>query len=163
MGSGSSSGYQGISGGERSQPYSPFGYHVDEPMLQKDKEDGTWSETNGYRQNPTAVNLESAIRDGKVYIDGKVANGTYTYVIDAKGNVIVGKRNGGINFRTPHPSLIGGKDPVVLMAGMLTIKNGKIDTWDDRSGHFKPNIKSMKFADIAFRKYIESFSNKRRR
>lgn len=28
----------------------------------------------------------------------------------------------------------------------------KIHSWDDRSDHFKPNIKSMKYADEAFGK-----------
>lgn len=35
---------------------------------------------------------------------------------------------------------------------MVDILNGKIHSWDDRSGHFKPNIKSMKYADEAFGK-----------
>lgn len=65
---------------------------------------------------------------------------------------IIGRRNGSNKFQTPHPSLIGGKNPIVRMAGMVDIRNGKIHSWDDRSGHFKPNIKSMKYADEAFGK-----------
>lgn len=82
----------------------------------------------------------------------KVANGQFTYVVDTNGNLIIGRRNGSVKFQTPHPSLIGGKDPIVKMAGMVDIRNGKIHSWDDRSGHFKPNIKSMKYADEAFGK-----------
>ena len=77
------------------------------------------------------------------------------YVIDLKGNVIVGKRNGNGRFglQTPHPTLIGGLNPKVKMAGILHIENGKISYYDNRSGHYRPNNKSMKYADEAFKKY----------
>lgn len=78
----------------------------------------------------------------------------YLYVIDKQGNLILGKRNG--NGRdgkpTPHPTLIGGANPEVQMAGLVRISGGKIVSYDDRSGHFKPNPKSMSVAHEAFGK-----------
>lgn len=149
MGSGICGNYSGTI--EKSQSFSPKGYHVDKPMLEHDREKGTYKD-DGYSKNPTAININDAIIDGKIVVDGKVANGQFTYVVDLNGNLIIGRRNGSNKFQTPHPSLIGGKDPVVKMAGMVDIRNGKIHGWDDRSGHFKPNIKSMKYADEAFDK-----------
>lgn len=150
MGSGYSGKYSGTI--ERSQPFSASGYHVDKPMLEHDKVSGTYLDDLGYRLNPSATNINDAIINNKIYVQGKVANGQFTYVIDSKGNLIIGRRNGSEEFQTPHPSLIGGKNPMVKMAGMVDIRNGKIHSWDDRSGHFKPNSKSMKYADTAFGK-----------
>ena len=69
-------------------------------------------------------------------------------------NIIVAERNGnGFNGKaTPHPTLIGGKDPKVKMAGILYLENGKITGYDHKSGHYKPNIKSMDVAKKAFDK-----------
>ena len=55
-------------------------------------------------------------------------------------------------MRTPHPTLIGGKDPQVQMAGILDVRNGKIHGYDNQSGHYKPNKKSMEVADEIFGK-----------
>lgn len=68
------------------------------------------------------------------------------------GNIIIGERNGnGYNGKaTPHPTLIGGENPRVQMAGILTVENGKIVSYNHMSGHFKPNIKSMDAAHKAF-------------
>ena len=80
---------------------------------------------------------------------------TIPYVITLDGKVIIGSRNGNgrIGLPTPHPTLIGGLDPKVRMAGILDIRGGKIYSYDDRSGHYRPNILSMKWADEAFAKY----------
>jgi hypothetical protein len=161
MGSSTSGLYHGT--GEKSQPYSPKGYHVDTPMLEHDKIKGTYSNKDGYQKNPTSVKAADAIKNNKVYIEGKVANGQYTYVVDKDGDLVFGKRNGSKRFQTPHPSLIGGKDPVVKMAGMVDIRNGKIFSWDDRSGHYKPNSESKKFADKAFGKLPKSVFVKRKK
>ena len=62
--------------------------------------------------------------------------------------MIIGDRNG--NGRTPsktptpHPTLIGGKDPKVKMAGILDIRGGKIYSYDDRSGHSSLNNNHLK-------------------
>jgi hypothetical protein len=49
------------------------------------------------------------------------------------------------------------------MAGMVDIRNGKIFSWDDRSGHYKPNSESKKFADKAFGKLPKSVFVKRKK
>lgn len=125
-------------------------------MLEHDKETGTYRPDVGYRKKPTAKNINDTIKDGKIYVGERLANGQFTYVVDTDGNLIIGRRNGSPEFQTPHPSLIGGKDPVVKLAGMVDIRGGKIYSWDDRSGHFKPNAESMKFADVAFGKLPEN-------
>lgn len=147
MGSGASGSY---GGGGGSQPYAPS-YHVEKGMHEKDIKDGVYH--NGhYDKNPTAKNLSDMVNGN--YIGDKHTNIDMPYVIDLKGNIIVGRRNGnGTNGApTPHPTLIGGKDPQVKMAGIVHIQGGKIASYDDRSGHYKPNAKSMKAADEAFGK-----------
>ena len=140
--------------GGNSQPYQNE-YSVYAKMMKKDIMRGVYKPGIGYIVNPTAKTLDS-IYDGK-YIGGKNGDMTVPYVITIKGDVIIGNRNG--NGRapdalpTPHPTLIGGTDPKVRMAGMLTIKDGKILSYDHLSGHYRPNIKSMLWADEAFAKY----------
>ena len=148
MGSGSSSLYDGTHG---SQPYASS-YHVEPKMHQEDVKNGTFHDGH-YDKNPTAKNINDMINGN--YIGSKSFNDdNMPYVIDMNGNIILGKRNG--NGRdgaaTPHPTLIGGKDPQVQMAGILKIRGGKIYSYDNKSGHYKPNIKSMKVADEAFGK-----------
>lgn len=46
----------------------------------------------------------------------------------------------------PHPTLIGGKDPRVLTAGELVIKNGKIVEINNQTGHFRSDINSLRHA-----------------
>lgn len=122
MGSGSGS-YTGT--GSSSQPFAPT-YHVEKSMRQYDIDNGTYHDGK-YDVNPTAKPLASMINGN--YIGNKSVNeDNLPYVIDKQGNIIVGKRNG--NGRdgapTPHPTLIGGKDPEVQMAGILKIRGGKI-------------------------------------
>ena len=97
------------------------------------------------------------------YIGDKRTNTDMPYVIDMQGNIIVGKRNGNGKggLATPHPTLIGGKDPQVQMAGMLHIQGGKIASYDNISGHFKPNPKSMPVADEAFGKLSSKLFKKK--
>ena len=80
-----------------------------------------------------------------------------TYVLDTNGNIIMGKRANPNNskWRAPHPTLIGGKDPLVQCAGMITFKKGKILSVDNQSGHFRPNSKSMEKVDKALQKYMK--------
>jgi hypothetical protein len=52
----------------------------------------------------------------------------------------------------PHPTLIGGKDPQVLGAGMVVIKGGKIVKIDNHSGHFRPPRSSLRAAVKGFLK-----------
>lgn len=97
----------------------------------------------------------------------KYTNMKVPYVIDMDGNIIIGKRNGNGKHEgalpTPHPTLIGGKDPQVQMAGMLDIRGGKIYSYDNQSGHYKPNIKSMKIADEVFGRLSPKLFSKERR
>ena len=138
-----------------SQPYQEH-YSVYSKMMKKDIKNGVYTPSSGgYSKNPTAKRLDS-IYDGKQIIGAK-GQMTIPYVITSEGNVIIGRRNGfgrGPGTKpTPHPTLVGGQDPKVKMAGMLTIKDGKILSYDNMSGHFRPNNKSMKWADKAFEKY----------
>lgn len=86
------------------------------------------------------------------------------YVIDMEGNIILGKRNGNgrEGIPTPHPTLIGGENPRVQMAGLVKIRGGKIISYDNQSGHFKPNIQSMPIADKAFGKLPSSVFKKKK-
>lgn len=120
-------------------------------MHNKDIEAGIYHDGH-YDKNPTAKPLEDMINGN--YIGNKSTNMDLPYVITKEGEIIVGKRNGnGRNgLATPHPTLIGGENPEVAMAGMLHIHGGKIAGYDSNSGHFKPNSKSMPIADKAFEK-----------
>lgn len=142
MGSGNKGLYSGTRGG--SQPYAPT-YEVMLDMKEHDLKIGIYNDKIGYAKNPSAVNLADCIQNNTVYYEGKKANGKYTYVIDENGNLIFGKRNNPdpMQTRSPHPMLIGGKNPKVRCAGMLDIRNGKIFNADTDSGHYKPNEKSI--------------------
>lgn len=143
-----------------SQPFQEE-YSVYSKMLKKDICHGVYNlDKGGYSVNPTSKALNDMINGD--YIIEKGVTASLPYVIDASGNIIVGKRNGNGRYgvQTPHPTLIGGLDPKVKMAGMLHIKNGKIASYDDRSGHYRPNKESMKYADIAFKKFEKYMEGK---
>lgn len=143
MGSGSGGPYSGTNGG--SQPFADS-YHVVKSEFTKDKADhDIYSPKTGYFKNPTAKNISESIKNNSVYIADNKANGQITYVLDKNNNLIIGKRYNpnNPNKRSPHPTLIGGKDPQVKCAGMITFKNGKIMSYNNSSGHYKPNSKSL--------------------
>ncbi len=154
MGSGSSGPYG------KSQPFSST-YHVESSMHKRDIEAGIYHDGH-YDKNPTAKNLNDMIQGN--YIGDKKTNIDMPYVITANGDIIVGRRNGNGKggLPTPHPTLIGGKNPEVSMAGILHIQGGKIASYDSNSGHFKPNMKSMSAADKAFGKLPTSLFKKKR-
>lgn len=153
MGSGASGPYG------KSQPYAKT-YHVEASMHKKDIEAGIYHDGH-YDKNPTAKRLQEMIKGN--YIGNKRTNIDMPYVITTDGDIIVGKRNGNgkDGLPTPHPTLIGGKDPKVAMAGMLHIQGGKIASYDSQSGHYKPHSKSMKAADEAFSKLPDKLFKKR--
>ena len=157
MGSGTGS-YGG--GGSGSQAYAPS-YHVVADMHEQDINNGTYHDGH-YDKNPTAKNINDMINGN--YIGSKNTNIDMPYVIDLNGNIILGRRNG--NGRdgapTPHPTLIGGKDPQVQMAGIVHIQGGKIASYDDQSGHYKPNKKSMQVANEAFGKLSSKLFKKKK-
>ena len=143
MGSGSSGSYHGTKGG--SQPYADS-YHVVPSALNADKKDSDiYDPKTGYFKNPTAVTLEDATKDNRIYVDGKKQGGKLTYVMDDDGNIIIGKRQNpnDSSKRCPHPTLIGGKNPSVQCAGIIEFDKGRILSVNTNSGHFKPNIKSL--------------------
>lgn len=150
MGSGSGNAYSGTRGG--SQPYATK-YSVVPQMLNKDKGDKDIydKDKDGYFKNPTAVELNETISGSNVVFEGTPANGDFTYVMDESGNIIFGKRYNPNNSRkrSPHPTLIGGKNPDVQCAGMINIRKGKIYSINTDSGHYRPNIKSLDKVDKA--------------
>ncbi|HPZ23667.1 MAG TPA: hypothetical protein PLC25_02360 [Bacilli bacterium] len=104
----------------------------------------------GYLKNPTATNIVDSVSNNKIYLkDSKQpADGIYIYVVDEKNNLIFGKRKNPLGGnKSPHPSLIGGKNPKVKVAGEITFHHGKIYEIDVNSGHYKPNVKSLKKAE----------------
>lgn len=149
MGSGVSGNYSGTSPTEASQPYAES-YEVTPEMLQLDINRGVYNGT--YELNPTAKKIENVI-NGE-FIISNTRNRHLTYVIDMENNIIVAERNGnGFSGKaTPHPTLIGGQNPKVKMAGIIYLERGKITGYNHFSGHYKPNIKSMNAAKEAFNK-----------
>lgn len=142
MGSGVSGLYAGTRGA--SQPYALL-YHVLPNMKERDIQGGIFDKQFGYKKNPSAELLMNCIKNNTIYYQGKKANGNFTYVINENGQIIFGKRNNpdGSDLRSPHPMLIGGKDPQVQCAGIIDIRNGKIFNMNTNSGHYKPNAKSF--------------------
>lgn len=158
MGSGKNGRYSGTRG--NSQPYAKS-YGVCKDMKRADMKNGVCSKKGYYTKNPTAQNFKDLINGN--YIGDKKTSFHVPYVIDKKGNIIVGKRNGnGSNgLPTPHPTLIGGKDPRVKCAGILEIAGGKIYKIDVNSGHFKPNAKSLPAAKKLFEKLPKKLFHKK--
>lgn len=143
MGSGSYGPYSGTGSG--SQPYAET-YSVVPKELAVDKQNkNVYNNKTGYFKNPTATNIEKSIQNDKIYINGHVAHGPRMYVLNKNGDMILGVRynpNDGSN-KSPHPTLVGGKNPRVKCAGMVTFSKGKIIGINNMSGHFRPDIKSM--------------------
>ncbi len=130
---------------EGSQPYSET-YHVETKMLEKDKSDpDIYNELKGYFNNPTSTLLESAIDGNRFVYNKRRVDGKRMYILDKDGNIFFGKRCNPNNSKghSPHPTLIGGKDPIVQCAGIIDFYKGRIKSIDNNSGHYKPNIKSM--------------------
>lgn len=158
MGSESRGGYGSSCG---SQPYAPT-YHVVGSMMARDKADpDIYSSTKGYFHNPTAVNIEDAVKGNRIVIDGKRPGGPVTYVMDTKGNIVIGVRKNPNDSakRSPHPTLLGGKDPQVQCAGMITFKDGRIYSVNTNSGHYRPNTKSLQKVESALDKLYEKNPN----
>lgn len=163
MGSGVSGLYSDTVDG--SQPYARL-YGVVPMMHERDKRDKTiWDDEEGYLKNSSAVNIADAATDHSIVYQGHKANGWMTYVVDSDGNLIFGKRDNPINTfsRTPHPMLIGGKDPKVQVAGMIEFRGGKIYDIDVRSGHFRPARQSLEAAERVLSKLPKGVFHKRSR
>lgn len=156
MGSGISGSY---SSGSGSQPYAES-YHVVKEMMDGDKQDPYIYDTKtGYFKNPYATTIQDSIVNGQIKMNGNSANGTYTYVLDDNGNIVFARRYNPNNpdSRAPHPTLIGGKDPTVRCAGMIRIESGRICWFDNDSGHFRPNSKSLEQVNSALEALRERY------
>ena len=106
----------------------------------------------GYVKNPTAQNITNYINNTNYLgTGGKKGslNGLYMYVVDANNNIIIGNRAIGqvsgveAGKGLPHPTLIGGFEPKVQGAGIVTIQGEKIIKVDNASGHFRPDSSSL--------------------
>lgn len=130
-----------------SQPYAAS-YAVVPEMLRHDKRvSDIYDPDKGYFKNPTATDLKEAHKDGEIrFKDGKPVKDFAIYVLDNEGHLIIGYRKNPNNpdKRSPHPTLIGGKDPHVACAGILHFKEGKIISVDQERGHFRPHEKSLR-------------------
>ena len=158
MGSGPGGNYSGLRSSMKSQSFAKK-YSVVPIEHEKDiKNSYVYDSIVGYKKNPTATNIIDAIKNNNVYLDGHKANGKFTYVLSEDGELIFGKRaSRNKGQRSPHPSLIGGKNPKVQMAGMIDIRNGKVYDVDANSGHYRPNIKSLSKVEILL---YNSYGNK---
>ena len=154
------SGHKGAYSSGGSQPYQP-NYHVVASMLELDKKTGIYKPGRGYFKNPSRIDLEKAVKGDSIMFKGKEASGTFMYVLTRDGRIIFGERRNPYNSkgRSPHPTLIGGKDPVVQAAGLMTITAGQIVSFNDQSGHFRPSSKSMDKVEDALRKLYNKNHN----
>ncbi|MGF6907847.1 hypothetical protein [Fusobacterium sp. PH5-44] len=126
-------------------------HSVDPSMQLKDIEEKVL--VNGkYIENPTAKNINEYIKTNSNYLGSKNMNGQYMYAINKEGQIIIGTRAKQlIGTHVPHPTLIGGKNPVVKGAGIIEIRGGKIYKIDNASGHFKPDNNSLINIEKAFK------------
>ena len=145
MGAGISGRHSGTRGG--SQPYAET-YSVVPEMKNADKKNpDIYNSETGYFKNPSAISLQEAIKGNSIFQrDGKKAVNNFMYVMNKKGEIIFGKRENPNNVvaRVPHPTLIGGKNPQVQCAGIIRFKDGKIFSVNNQSGHYRPNILSLR-------------------
>lgn len=134
-------------------PSSSRLYNVVPEMHELDKERYTFRPNKtGYVKNPTAQNITNYTNNTNYLgTGGKKGslNGLYMYVVDANNNIIIGNRATGMvsdligTDSLPHPTLIGGFNPQVQGAGIVTIQGGKIIKVDNASGHFRPDSSSL--------------------
>lgn len=86
-------------------------------------------------QNGDFVAFE--LRAGRRELNPKsfpVPDGKYNFAIDREGKIYYATENS----QWPHPTLIGGRDPMVYGAGEFLIVDGKLAWVNDGSGHYMP-------------------------
>ena len=107
------------------------------------------------------MTLDSSVNGNRIAFEGHSTEGRMTYVLNKNGDIIFGKRcnPNDDRKRAPHPTLIGGKDPQVQCAGMITFRKGRILSVDNKSGHYRPHSKSMEKVDAALQKLYEKNPN----
>ena len=108
--------------------------------------DALWND-GAYIKNPTAQNISDLINSSSKYVGNKKRQ--FMYVVDLDGNIIIGS---GVGQHMPHPTLIGGSNPIVQGAGIIDIRDGKIYSIDNSSGHFKPDKVSLSTLQYTFEK-----------
>jgi RHS repeat-associated protein len=145
--------------GTYTEPIGKRSWQVDPYLKPADLKAEVLTAQGNYVVNPTARKLLDMVTEtGK--IGGKNMNGKYMYVIDKDGNIIFGTRGKNIDgetLRMPHPTLIGGKNPQAIAAGMIEIRAGKIYEVDNVSGHFKPGAEASKtIAEKVFKEQLPS-------
>jgi hypothetical protein len=115
-----------------------------------------WNPEQGYAKNPSTRELTSLLRNGRI-AEG-FDNGQFMYVVDKDDRIHLGKRlqepgtAAGRATGMPHPTLVGGKDPVVVAAGEVEIRGGRIFKIDNQSGHFQPGRTTLRASARAFLK-----------
>lgn len=114
-------------------------------IIKKTNSDGSVSFE--YQKNESARSLSEIefTKDGTLLFPGASParpynDGNYVFAVDKGGSLILGTRT---ENALPHPTLIGGKDPRVLTAGELVIKNGEIVEINNQTGHFRSDINSL--------------------
>lgn len=143
-----------------SQPYKDL-YNVVSDMLNRDMEDeDIYNKDTGYFKNPSAFILQDAVRRGTLFKNSS-GRAVYKliYVVDEYNNIIAGKRVNPNNSekRSPHPALIGGKDPRVKCAGILEIRDDRIYSVSNHSGHYRPNIESLKLVEKILQELCDKY------
>jgi RHS repeat-associated protein len=129
------------------QPRPP--YNTQLTMMPGDEAAGVLSRGEGaYIRNPTARNLDQILNPRGLVVD-KRTSGTFMYVVDMEGRVIIGTRGG---MRMPHPTLVAGVEPQVQGAGIVDIRGGRVWSVDIASGHFRPDANSVTVVEEAFRR-----------
>ncbi len=82
--------------------------------------------------------------------------GTYLYVVLPDGEIRFPEKPWP-ESQMRHPELCNGKD--VIAAGIFTIKESKIVSISNESGHYGPSSESLYYAKMAFRFWGAPFSD----
>lgn len=133
--------------------FSLLGKGVEPDMLAKDQNDGILRR-GVYPKNPLTFELRDRLRaNGQIQEQDsdKGVHGRRMFVIDTEGNVWIGKRDPNGEIRMPHPTLVGGRPPQIIAAGMIEFSKGRILEVDNASGHFKPRAQSLQAAEELLR------------
>ncbi|MCD8293807.1 MAG: hypothetical protein LUE27_00970 [Clostridia bacterium] len=146
-----------------SQVYRRY-YYLDPRMLDVDKQNpNVYNPASGYFKNPTAYPIDEFMgkhfRNGALYLDDEEPfGGSLPYVLDVHDRIIIGQRYNPIDGsdKAPHPTLIGGLNPPVRCAGLIYFYMGLIIGYDNASGHYKPNSKSLLQVGRAIKKLMDS-------
>ncbi|WP_143764940.1 hypothetical protein [Collinsella vaginalis] len=80
-------------------------------------------------RDPTVVNAHDSVSDGVlVNHAGKPTDGHYIYAVKENGELVIGERNGKDGKTTPHPMLVGGREPRVKVLEWLQGRTVKLSS-----------------------------------